>query len=171
MTEQQNNTSNHSPASTETHEQPPADVTTLEEPQNGSESADGREPKEARFRRERNEAREERDALAQRVERMQRSEIERLAAGALSHPGDLFSLSGNEPADYLTEAGDVDADKVAADVAAILAERPGLKRNAPAVDPTRGTGGRQAPAKSAPSWTGLIKGPDSQPGAGWTTRN
>jgi len=151
MTEQQNNTSNHGPASTETHEQPPADVATLEDPQNGSEGGT-----EARFRKERNEAREERDALAQRVERMQRAEVERMAGAHLHIPGDLFTLSGNEVSDYLTEAGDVDADKVAADVAAILAERPGLKRNPPAVDPTRGTGGRQAPPKREPSWSALI---------------
>lgn len=113
--------------------------------------------KEARYRVERNEARTERDALAERVARMQRSEIERLAADALAHPADLFNLSGNDPADYLTEAGEVDADKVAADVAEILAERPGLKTNTPAVDPTRGTGGRLAPPKAEPSWGSVFK--------------
>lgn len=170
MTEQHDNTSNHGPTSTESHETPPADVTTLEDPQNGSESTDGKEPKEARFRRERNEAREERDALTERVERMQRAEVERMAGEHLHIPADLFAMSGNSVADYLAESGDVDADKVAADVAEILAERPGLKRRPPAFDPTRGTGGGQAPPKPAPSWTGLIKGPDSQR-EGWTTRN
>lgn len=152
MTEQTDNTSDTGPASTETHEQAPSDVTALENPPNGSEGG-----KEARFRKERNEAREERDALADRVARMQRAEVERLAADALSHPADVFSLSGNELADYLTEAGDVDADKVAADVTAILAERPGLRRNAPAFDPTRSTGGR--PPKPEPKWSGFTTSP------------
>lgn len=112
--------------------------------------------KEARYRVERNEARAERDALAERIQRMQRAEVERLAADGLSHPADLFSLSGNELADYLTEDGEVDADKVAADVTAILAERPGLlKPKHPAgYDPTQGYGGE--PHKGSPSWEALL---------------
>lgn len=114
--------------------------------------------KEARYRVERNEARAERDALAQRVERMQRAEVERLASDGLSHPADLFSLSGNELADYLTDAGDVDAEKVAADVAAILAERPGLKKGfVRGFDPTQGTGGR--PPKGQATLAHLLKSP------------
>ncbi|KUI26557.1 hypothetical protein AU196_02795 [Mycobacterium sp. IS-1742] len=87
---------------------------------------------------------------------MQRAEVERLASDALSHPADLFSLSSNELADYLTEDGDVDAEKVAADVAAVLAERPGLRKNAPAFDPSQGRGGQPA-AKPTPSWGALLK--------------
>jgi hypothetical protein len=123
----------------------PADPTTGEapnEPSNGSETDSPQKVnKEARYRVERNEARAERDALAERVGRMQRAEVERLAADGLSHPADLFSLSGNELADYLTESGDVDTEKVAADVAAVLAERPGLRKPAAAFDPTQGRGG------------------------------
>ncbi|GAB4912584.1 hypothetical protein LIX17_20225 [Mycobacterium avium subsp. hominissuis] len=97
----------------------------------------------------------ERDALAERLQRMQRAEIERLASDALSHPADLFSLSGNELADYLTEDGDVDAEKVAADVAAILAERPGLRKQIPGYDPSQGRGGRP-PAKREPKSLGDV---------------
>lgn len=111
--------------------------------------------KEARYRVERNEARTERDALAERVARMQRNEIERLAAGALAHPADLFTLSGNDTADYLTDDGDVDPDKVAAGVAAVLVERPGLGTRSPAFDPTQGTGGRPKP-KPVPTWGALL---------------
>lgn len=119
--------------------------------------------KEARYRVERNEARAERDALAQRVERLQRAEVERLASDALSHPADLFSLSGNDVADYLNEDGDVDADKVTADVAAILAERPGLKKGlVPGFDPTQGYGGRPDP-KREPTLADLLKGSTRQP--------
>lgn len=130
----------------------PTETTTEGEPTTG-EAPKGN--KEARYRVERNDARTERDALAQRVERMQRAEVERLAADGLSHPADLFSFSGNELADYLTEDGDVDAEKVAADVAAVLAERPGLRKNAPAFDPTQGRGG--TPTKGSPTWGALLK--------------
>jgi hypothetical protein len=126
------------------------------EPQNGSEDDTAQKGnREARYRVERNEARAERDALAQRVERMQRAEVERLAADGLSHPADLFSLSGNELADYLTEDGDVDVEKVAADVAAVLAERPGLQKNSPAFDPSQGSGGKLG--KSAPTFVDLLR--------------
>lgn len=128
----------------DTPQAPESESTTEQTP--GSSGAP-KANKEARYRVERNEARAERDALAQRVARLQRAEVERLAADSLSHPADVFTMSGNDVADYLTEAGEVDADKVAADVAAILAERPGLRKNAPAFDPTQGTGGgiRQKP--------------------------
>ncbi len=127
------------------------------EPEKGSQ---GLVEARDRYRGERDSAREERDALAGRVEALNRREIERLAAGALAHPSDLFTLSGNEPADYLTDGGDVDADKVAADVAAVLAERPGLGKNSPAFDPSQGTGGRPKPKPPTPTWSALLSAPD-----------
>jgi hypothetical protein len=135
---------------TETEQATEVATTTTEVPQKSN--------KEARYRVERNEARAERDALAQRVERLQRAEVERLAADKLSHPADLFSLSGNELADYLTDDGDVDAEKVAADVAEIVAERPGLRKRMPGYDPTQGYGGRPPKAVPAePSFVDLFK--------------
>lgn len=125
----------------------------------GSESrTEAKSPtnREARYRVERNEARAERDALAQRVEALNRREIERLAAGSMSQPSDLFSLSGNSVTDYLTDDGEVDADKVAADVAALLAERPGLRKQSPPLDPSQGSGG-QPSAKREPTWGALLK--------------
>ncbi|CAN5579235.1 hypothetical protein BH09ACT8_BH09ACT8_27190 [soil metagenome] len=158
MTEQYDNTSNTGPASTEPGETPVPGVTTLEEPQNGSEGQidPNRSLVESRdrYRTERDTAREALTASEARIERMQRAEVERLAADGLSHPADLFSLSGNEVGDYLTESGEVDAAKVAADVAAVLAERPGLRRNAPAFDPSQGSGGRQP--KGAPTFADLF---------------
>ncbi|MDV6310264.1 hypothetical protein R4227_22265 [Gordonia amicalis] len=108
--------------------------------------------KEARYRVERNEARTERDALAERVQRMQRTEVERVAGEHLAQAGDLFTLSGKDLAEYLTESGDVDTAKVSTDVAALLAERPGLRKSAPAFDPTQGTGGPPKPMAPTPSW-------------------
>ncbi|BBX04313.1 hypothetical protein BST36_17350 [Mycolicibacterium moriokaense] len=110
--------------------------------------------KEARYRRERNEARAERDALAERLSVLQRAEVERLASAGLSQPSDLFTLSGNELADYLTEDGLVDAEKVRADVEAIIAERPGLSAHQRPVDHTQGYPGGGGKAK--PSWAGLF---------------
>lgn len=154
MTEHQDNQTsaeapNGAPASTESDETPPAGVTI---PESGSQ---GLVEARNRYRGERDSAREERDALAGRVERMQRTEIERLAADALAHPSDLFTLSGNTPADYLTDDGDVDPDKVAADVAAVIAERPGLGKHAPAFDPSQGLGGKPRP-KQVPTWSALL---------------
>lgn len=132
------------------------DATTTETPEGEPAPETAPRPnKEARYRVERNEARDERDALAQRVERLNRAEVERLASDALSHPGDLFSLSGNELTDYLTDEGEVDAEKVAADVAAVLAERPGLRKGSPAFDPTQGFGGAPQ-AKREPTMADLL---------------
>ncbi len=89
-----------------------------------------------------------------RIERMQRAEIERLAGASLSHAEDLFSLSGNTVADYLTDAGDVDPAKVSADLDAILAERPGLRRPAPAADRSQGFG---ISSEKELSWADLLR--------------
>ncbi|MCV7150681.1 hypothetical protein [Mycolicibacterium pyrenivorans] len=129
-------------------------------PQGGStaDAENGNEkpmPREQRYRLQLREAEGQRDALQARVDAMNRREVERLAADGMSHPADLFSLSGNDLADYLTEDGDVDAEKVAADVAAILAERPGLRKMTPGYDPSQGLGGR--PPKGSPSFGDLLK--------------
>lgn len=75
-----------------TTETPEVDATTEEAPKGN---------REARYRTERNTAREELATANARVERMQRADVERLASEHLSMPSDLFSLSGNELADYL----------------------------------------------------------------------
>ncbi|PTR26484.1 hypothetical protein C8K36_10556 [Rhodococcus sp. OK519] len=116
-----------------------------------------RTSKEARYRVERNAAREALTAAQARIERLQRAEIERLAADAgLAHASDVFTLSGNGPVDYLDDDGNVDPARVAADVTAVLVERPGLRKNAPAFDPSQGTGGNK-PKQSAPSWGALFQ--------------
>lgn len=50
----------------------------------------------------------------------------------------------------------VDPARVAADVAAVLEERPGLRKNAPAFDPSQGTGGNN-PKAPAPSWESMFQ--------------
>src|SRR5258707_673252 len=49
-----------------------------------------------------------------------------------------------------------EADRVAADVAAVLAERPGLRRQSPAFDPSQGTGGT-VPKAPTPTWGAVFK--------------
>ncbi|WP_336879785.1 hypothetical protein [Rhodococcus globerulus] len=120
--------------------------------ENGSQKG----KREARYRTERNAAREELTTAQARIERMQRVEVERIAGEHLSMPGDLLGLTGNEVADYLDDDGNVDSAKVAADVAAVLTERPGLRKNAPAFDPTQGTGGNK-PKASSPSWRSMFQ--------------
>uniref|UniRef100_A0AB39U2D5 Scaffolding protein n=1 Tax=Mycolicibacterium phage JSForest1 TaxID=3240806 RepID=A0AB39U2D5_9CAUD len=92
---------------------PPEGVGTGEQ-ENGSQAPDvNKSLKEAndRYRTERDAAREELSTAQARIERMQRAEVERLAADAgLAMGGDLF-INGNAVADYLTEDGDVDAEK------------------------------------------------------------
>lgn len=110
--------------------------------------------KEARYRVERNGARAALEAAQQRITRYQRAEVERLASGGMSHPADLFSLSGNAVADYLNDDGEVDAEKVAADVAVVLAERPGLRKMSPGYDPSQGLGGN--PPKPKLGWGELL---------------
>jgi len=123
--------------------------------------------REARYRKERNEARDALVAANTRIESFQRSEIERLVSDKLSHPGDLFTLSGNSVADYLNDSGDVDPGKVAADVAAVLAERPGLRKTSPAFDPTQGVGG--GTPKPKPTWGSVLRSESSTTylGNGW----
>lgn len=134
----------------------PEAVAPADEPTDLPDGDDTGGPKEARFRRERNEARAEVATLAERIAGYQRAEVERIAAETMAHASDVFSLSGNDVTDYLTDDGHIDADKVKADVAAILAERPGLARRASATDPSQGSGGDR-PRKHTSTWADVIQ--------------
>ncbi|MBS1692270.1 MAG: hypothetical protein JST91_08615 [Actinobacteria bacterium] len=108
-----------------------------------------------RYRAERDASREELATAQARIATYQRAEIERLASQSLAYPSDLFTLSGNDVTDYTDDAGAIDPAKVAADVAAILAERPGLTKLSPVIDPTQGHGSR-TPAPAQPTWGSLL---------------
>lgn len=153
MTEQHDNTTttqNEAVPSADGLSAPPEGEGTGQQ-ENGSQSPDPiKGLTEARDR-----YRSERDALAERVQRMQRVEIERLAGEHLSMGADLF-INGNAVSDYLTADGDVDANKVAADVAAVIAERPGL-RKATFFDPSQGRGGRPPQAPRLPTAADLFR--------------
>jgi len=105
-------------------------------------STAGREA--ARYRRQLRESQSHAEALGARVEAMQRTDVERLAATDLQTPADLW-LTGPDLADLLDEAGDVDPEKVKTTVAAVLEQRPGWAR--PDGPPSFDGGARTTPPR------------------------
>lgn len=114
-------------------------------------------PREQRYRLELRAAEAQRDALADRVERMQTRELERIAGESISNPADLLKLTGKSVADFIGEDGELDTELVTEAATELLSSRPGLKKNAPAFDPTQGLGGNGQP-KPEPSWGALLVG-------------
>lgn len=128
------------------------------EPHNDAEEQPAQKAnKEARYRVERNQAREELAASNARVELLQTRELERIAGSAISNPADLLALTNKTVADFLDDSGELDAELVAEAASELLSTRPRLGKNAPAFDPTHGSGG-SAP-KQAADWSGFTKTP------------
>lgn len=87
----------------------------------------------ARWRRHAREAEADRDALRGRLDELLAAEVERVAerrparGPRLAHGSDLLALTpGATVAGFLTEDGQVDAEKVATAVADLLTRRPDL---------------------------------------------
>lgn len=116
--------------------QPTTDPTEAEiDAQEGDESADDDSEKgskahrdAARYRTQLRATEAERDALATRLEAMQRAEVTRLAGDRLAVGADVFDVGRAELAELLTEAGEVDTERVAAVAAALVEARPQLAR-------------------------------------------
>jgi hypothetical protein len=111
--------------------------------------------REARYRTERNEARAQVAELIERIGRMQRTEVERQAAG-LHDPGDLWT-AGVDLAELLTEDGDVDPERVAEAVAALADSKPYMLK------PPRGSNfgqGRRplVDSGSGTTWGSVLRG-------------
>lgn len=70
----------------------------------------------------------DRDAANERVNALLRAEVGRLAADALSNPGDIFEYGGVDPADLTGDDGFIDPGKVADAVDALITARPGLAK-------------------------------------------
>lgn len=158
VTNTEQNGSQELSGSTETTSEGDSTGAASDDAQNGAEGHSGSKlhREAAAYRVRAKEAEQKLTAAEERINSLLTKEVERLAADSLSQPGDLFALSGNELADYLDDDGNVDAERVAADVAELLAERPGLRRGpVPGHDPTQGTGGRPA-GKNTPSWSALF---------------
>ena len=111
--------------------------------------------REAADRRVKLKAAEEANAqLAAKVQRLQRAEVERIAAATLATGADLF-LDGAELASFVDEeTGDVSLDVVSAAAAKIVEARPGLAR------PTGSgfdAGARRSPAAPPPTFADTLK--------------
>jgi hypothetical protein len=111
----------------------------------------------ARYRTRLRETEAERDSIAGRLTGYQRKEAERLAAAGLSKASDLW-LDGLDVAELLDDDGQVDADRVTAQVAAVLDGRPQLAAVQPVkVRPDRSQGSQgSAPVDSG--WQSILKG-------------
>lgn len=116
------------------------------EAQNGNREA-------AKYRVRAREAEAERDALAERLVALQTAELHRLAGEYLAVPEDI-SLSGKDLSSFLTPEGWVDRQAVEEAASEVLASRPALSKNAPAVDLTQGLGGGGKPKVG---WDVLLK--------------
>lgn len=110
-----------------------------------------------KYRRRLREAESQRDALAARLEASQRREIERLAAESLAQPGDLFDVGGKDVPTFVTADGEIDAAAVTEAVAALLAERPGLHKDARVQWPDSGAGRRGHSSPAGTTWTEVLK--------------
>lgn len=95
--------------------------------------APGSSGEAARYRVRARDAEQARDALAKRVTQMQRAEVERMAAGRIGSPADLW-LAGVELADVLDDAGDVDPKRVDARLEQVLVDRPHWRPGVPSFD-------------------------------------
>ena len=95
----------------------------------------------------------------ERLERMQRREIERLAADKLSDPQDVW-LAGVAVGDVCNEEGDVDPELVGKAIDALVEKHPHWQASRPET-PRRGlTSGATSPAqRRAPSWADALRQP------------
>lgn len=128
------------------------DGSTEAEPERGK----GGNAEAARYRIQLRTAEAERDALTATVTRLQTAAAERVAGEWLAAPADLWAFGGSL-ADLLDDHGDVDPDRVAGQVAALLDQRPGLAKGARVPVVELGQGTRQSTAGGA-SWQGLLQG-------------
>ena len=109
-----------------------------------------REKAEAKkIRQQRNAVTADRDAWRERAQRLQRREVERVAAETLHQPEDFWLLVGDDITPWLTDDGEVNADAVRARAAEETGKRPGMARVERRRDPDQGKGAsteRQPPS-------------------------
>lgn len=123
------------------------------EPQEAAERPENANREAAKYRRQLRDAEAERDRLAETVTRYQRAEAEQYAeAAGMVRGADLFDL-GADLASMLAEDGTVDAEKVAATAAALLADRPHWRRPPTDFD----LGPRSRPPAPGPSWGDVLR--------------
>lgn len=115
----------------------------------------------AKYRRRLRDTESERDQLAERVQRMQRSQIERQIADQLSVPGDLFAF-GLSVGDLLDDNGEPDEGLIATAVYGLLEQRPGLGKTAPRPKGPTITGHATPTGGGKGSWAELLQNPSNR---------
>jgi hypothetical protein len=128
-----------------------ADAATPETPEQPTNA--GKEA--ARYRRQLRATEAERDQLRGRVGAFQRAEVERLAAGRLARPADLWD-AGATPADFVdAESGEINPERVGAHLDQLLAARPHwAARKVPSFD----GGARVSAVAGASDWSSVLRG-------------
>ncbi|CAM4518719.1 hypothetical protein NONI108955_41095 [Nocardia ninae] len=115
----------------------------------------------AKYRRRLRDTETELTAARERIARYQRAEIERIAAGHLAVPADLFDIGKTDVSALLDNNDDPDQAKVHAAVQELLSTRPGLSKNARVPSVARhanyGQGYSGETARSGSNWSGLLK--------------
>ncbi|MFG1780931.1 hypothetical protein ACGFIU_00710 [Rhodococcus oryzae] len=115
----------------------------------------------AKYRHRLREAEAALSVATERINQFLRAEVQRIAAGKLAEPDDVFTF-GPELTDLLATDGEVDTGKVADALHAILTARPGLAAGArPPIVPSHpnfGQGSTGAVARGGTGWDGLLKG-------------
>ena len=120
----------------------------------GVEAGDERETpasREKRYRRALRHAESERDELRDRLTTVQKAEIERLAAGDLADPGDLWA--DHQITDLLDADGNIDAEAVSAAVASTVRAHPHWRAPQPRFP--QGYRGRGEPARGT-TWSDVL---------------
>jgi len=98
----------------------------------------------------------ERDGLAARIAGFERAEVERLAAGKLAKPDELW-LAGVELDDLRADDGQLDPDKVAAAIDEVIGQRPHWSKRPAAFAPNPGqAAGNAPPPAPAASWASVL---------------
>ncbi|MGH8867924.1 MAG: hypothetical protein ACRDYU_07995 [Actinomycetes bacterium] len=123
------------------------------EPQRGELPEPPHVATEKRLRHERRQATERAEQAEQALARLQRRVVERAAAKELQVPADFWVLSGDDLSPWLTDDGEVDADRVRQHAHALRVERPGLALHVQRRDPDAGRGnGTIAPGSPIGDW-------------------
>lgn len=109
----------------------------------------------AKYRRQLRAAETERDQLRDQLGELRRGEVERLAAGQLTNPDDLFALGSVSVDELLDDAGQVNAEAVSARIAEVLKVRPYLAL--PKLSSSSADQGRREHAPGPPSFSALFR--------------
>ena len=168
------------PEATHSDEPTPAPVTTPDTGPEAAQAGDGDNPdagddqddgtdaddttkanrEAAKWRRKLRDTEAERDALSARLEHLQRTEAQRIAAAHLADGGDIWR-DGAELARVLDDAGNVDAARVAEVAAEVATAHPHYGRRAPTANLKRGglaSGATGVDQLTVPSWQRVLRG-------------